>query len=87
MSAVQERYRPLVVGVDTSVKITGNSVGGFLAKTAGTITVVDHGGVTIVNAVAVAAGNYVPLPFFLGEPTGAATVTTAGGASGTLGVN
>ena len=83
MANVQERYTPEIVGVDTTIVLTSNSIGGFLAKTAGTITVVDQQGVTIVTAFPVAAGTYYPLPFYLGSGVNA-TFTTAGGASGTL---
>lgn len=88
MAAYQERYSPVVVGVDSSVPLTGSAVGGFLCKTAGTITITENdeqGGTRIiVNAVPVTAGIYTPIPFYL-SPYGG-TVTTAGGASGTLGV-
>lgn len=81
--AVQERYTPVVVGVNASVTLKGTSLGGFVAKTSGTITVIDGAGTTIVDAVPVTAGNYHPLPFYM---NGGGTVTTASGASGTLGV-
>ena len=88
MGNVKERYAPVVIGVDSTVVITSDSVGGFLAKTSGTLTITrnNESGTTtvIVNAVAVTAGIYTPTPFFLGYH--GATVTTAGGASGTLGV-
>lgn len=79
---VQERYTPEVVGVDTTITLYSNSIGGFLAKTAGTISVVDGSGTTVVDEHPVAAGGYYPLPFYLGTSGG--TFTTAGGASGTL---
>lgn len=84
---VQERYAPVVVGVDSTVTLTGNGVSGFLCKTAGTLTIVrnneDGTTTTIVDAVAVTAGAYTPLNFALGFRGG--SVTTAGGASGTIG--
>ncbi len=85
----QERYQPILVGVDATVPINSDSVGGFLCKTAGTITVtkvneLSGANVTIINAHPVSAGIYYPLPFFLGSNGG--TFTAAGGASGTLGV-
>lgn len=85
MATVQEIYNPVVVGVNTTVKLTQHQTGGFLALTAGTLTIVNQAGVTIVNAVPVTAGVYLPIPFSLGVEGSAATVTTAGGASGTLG--
>lgn len=85
---ITERYRPIVLGVNGASKIDSDHVGGFLAVTAGTITITsdpDTGStpITIVNAFPVAAGVYYPLPFYL-SPTGG-SVTLAGGASGTLG--
>lgn len=87
---IQERYTPVVVGVNATVPLRGNSLGGFLCKTAGTITVLDHSGNTIINAHPVTAGVYYPLPFvlstgFIGD-SGLASFTAAGGASGTIGV-
>lgn len=78
---------PKVVGVDSTVTLREeNKVTGFLAKTAGTITLVDSYGTTIVNAVSVTAGSWTWLPFYLGKSSTAPTFTTAGGASGTLAV-
>lgn len=79
---VHEQYKPVDVGVDTTVSFHSNSIGGFIAKTAGTVTVTTTKGTVLVNAFPVTAGNALPLPFRLpdGEQTG--TVTTAGGASG-----
>jgi hypothetical protein len=82
MADVQERYTPIVVGVDSTITLHANNIGGFLAKTAGTVTVTAPDGTVIVNAVPVAAGGYTPLPFYLGRSGG--TFTTAGGASGTV---
>lgn len=81
MSNVQERYTPEVVGVNTTIPLYSNSIGGFLAKTAGTITVTASNGTVLVNAHPVTAGGYFPLPFYVGD---GASFTTAGGASGTL---
>lgn len=83
----QERYKPTLVGVDGTVNYTGSSVGGFLCKTSGTITVqgLSENGVltTFVDAHPVTAGIYYPLPFYTGLNGG--IFTCAGGASGTLG--
>lgn len=81
---IHERYNPEVIGVNSTVTLTADAIGGFLCKTAGTITVVDGRGTTVVNAYPVTAGVYYPMPFFLERPGG--TITTAGGASGTMGV-
>ncbi len=78
----KERYTPTVVGANATVTITGSQTGGFLAVTAGTVTLTDLNGVVKVNAFPVAAGQYVPLPILLDTIGG--TFTAAGGASGTL---
>lgn len=79
---VQDRYNPEVVGVNSTITLSSNSIGGFFAKTAGTITVTAFNGTVLVSAHPVTAGSWTPLPFFLGDA--GATFTTAGGASGTL---
>jgi len=81
---VQERYNPQVVGVNATVGVTGASLGGFLCKTAGTVTFTKANGSVVIDAIPVAAGIYLPMPFHTGGHGG--TFTTAGGASGTLGV-
>jgi hypothetical protein len=85
---VQERYSPVVLGANSTVRINSQGTGGFLCTTSGTITLVrDNGGgstTTLINAMAVTAGIYYPLPFLLGQYGG--TFTTAGGAIGLLGV-
>lgn len=83
---VKERYTPFPMAADSTLVLTSDSIGGFLALTTGTITVTrnndDGTTTTIVNGVAVTAGIYTPLPFYLGKNCG--TVTLGGGASGTL---
>lgn len=85
MTAVRERYRPQPMAANTSYEIKGGQVGGFLAKTAGTLTITDADGTILVNAQPVAAGAYVPLPFLFSTGAGG-TVALAGGASGTLAI-
>ncbi len=88
MSNEKERYSPIFVAADTTVIIHGNAVGGFLCRTTGTITARNLAGVAFVDAHPVTAGVYYPLPFLIQNPlngTGG-TFSTAGGASGTLGV-
>ncbi len=86
---ITERYRPYFIGVNGTQRLDGTDhIGGFLAHTAGTVTVTadpDIGStpVTIINAFPVAAGVYYQMPFYLSKTGG--TVTLAGGASGTLG--
>lgn len=82
-NVVSERYNPEVVGVNATITLTADSIGGFLCVTSGTVTVVDARGTTVVNALPVTAGGYYPIPFYLEGAGG--TVTTAGGASGTVG--
>ncbi len=81
---VQERYTAKVIGADTSVTLASSTIAGFACKTAGTITIVDKNGTTIVDAFPVTAGVYHPFPFYLEGKGG--TVTTAGGASGTIAI-
>lgn len=78
----QERYKPLFMAANTSSTFTGSKMGGFLTKTAGTLTVTSFAGVVLVSAHPVSAGIYYPIPMYVG-PDGA-TVALAGGASGTL---
>lgn len=84
---VRERFSPKPMAADTSLIIQGAYLGGFLAKTTGTITIVskDSSGlndVTLVDDVPVTAGIYTPIPIVV--PATGYTVTLAGGASGTL---
>lgn len=85
MAVVQEYYNPIVMAANSTVKLTQHQLGFFLAVTAGTISATDQAGTTIINALPVTAGVYYPLPIALGVQGGAASFTTAGGASGTLG--
>ena len=82
---VRERFRPQPVAANGSFAIKGPNLGGFLATVAGTLTLTDADGTVLVNAVPVAAGAYVPLPFVFATSQGA-TVQLAGGAAGTLAV-
>jgi len=89
MAHVQERYNPIVVGTNSTVRITGDNVGGFVCTVSGTITLVANAAdskpqTTLLTNFPVTAGVYHPLPFYLGKNGG--TFTTAGGASGLLGV-
>jgi len=85
---IQERYDPVPVAADQSITFTSNNIGGFLASTAGTISIVqrkeDGTEVTLLSDFPVQPGVYYPLPFYLGVNGG--TFTAAGGASGLLGV-
>lgn len=90
---VKERYRPYPMGANTSLQLTGDQIGGFIAITSGTITVVNAAGETVVNACPVTAGVYLPLPMLVADKMSSGTgltgtheplVTLGGGASGTL---
>lgn len=83
---IEERYKPSVVGVNTTIPIPASVVaaGGFLCITSGTVTVVNQTGGTLIAALPVTAGFYYPMPFNL-ESGNKGTVTTAGGASGVVG--
>lgn len=74
--------KPVVVGVTTTVPFTGSAACTFMAVTAGTITITDANGTVLLNAFPVAAGSWLELDMFVGVNGG--TITTAGGASGTL---
>lgn len=78
---VSERYQPLTVGVNSTVVINKNSIGGFLCQVGGTITITNStGSVTYINVFPVTAGVYYPIPIYLNHNT--SWFTTASGASG-----
>ena len=80
---IQERYNSVQVGVSTSVSVKSNNIGGFMAVTAGTLQITKTDGTNVYpTALTVVASVYYPIPVFIGNEGG--TVTTAGGASGTL---
>ena len=84
----QLRWNPLIVGVNSTVQITGSRVGGFLPTVTGTAALVrrneDGTTTTIFTGLAVTAGVWVDIPFYLSSHGG--TFTTAGGAAGVLAV-
>jgi hypothetical protein len=82
MSNYKERYTANPMAANATFSFTGSQLGGFLAVTAGTITITDANGVAELTAFPCAAGQYVPLPILVNTLGG--TVTLAGGASGTL---
>lgn len=87
MAHVRESFNAVPMAADASYEIKGSHMGGFLAKTSGTITVVSKDArgvddVTLVDAVPVSAGIYTPIP--INFPAINGIVTLAGGASGTL---
>lgn len=76
-------YSPRVIAANTTIRLTNGKIGGFACTVSGTLTIKDGGGNTIVNAIAVTAGQWLPLPFVF-TPGDQAVATTAGGAAGTL---
>lgn len=87
MTAVRERFSPHLMGVDATYEIRGPHMGGFLAKTSGTITITGPSAdglstETLVDAHPLTAGIYTPIPMMF--PYRTAVVQLAGGASGTL---
>lgn len=75
----------VVLSASGQVAGPGGGLVGFLAATAGTVAVTTGttaGGANIVLTTAVAAGQWLPMPF--ATPTGA-YATLAGGATGTFG--
>lgn len=81
---MRERYRTIILPVNSTTTFQADSLGGFACKTGGNITVTSFEGELILDAFPVVAGVYHPLPFFVSQQGG--VIVTAGGASGTLGV-
>lgn len=79
---IQEQYTPELMTANSSFTTNSQKIGGFICVTSGTLTVTRGDGIVRLNAVPVTAGVYLPLPMFLGNY--GATITLAGGASGTL---
>lgn len=84
---IRERYQMYPMAANSSRTMTAEHLFGFLAVTAGNLTVVDGKGVTLINAVPVTAGAFLPIPglFPSYQPSSQyATLTLTNGASGTL---
>lgn len=79
---VQEGYAANRIAANSTNDLTCNNVAGFLADAAGTITVTQLPGTVLINAMAVVAGGYYPMPFRVNAP--GVRVVTAGGAAGCL---
>jgi len=82
MGIVRQYYRPQPMAADSSYLAASIHVAGFLAKTAGNITVTDADGTVHVDALPVAIG-FNSIPIMLNTSAGC-TVQLAGGAAGTL---
>ena len=84
---IQERYVPVPLAENTTYQFPAGcpiGVSGFLCVSSGTLTLTRADGVVVINGVAVTAGNYLPMPFYVDS---GAVVVLAGGAAGTLGVS
>lgn len=80
MSKVYEAYRAIPLGAGASTVVGGTRIAGFLCKTTGTLTVTDADGTTLVDAVAVTAGQFTRLPIHFNTPQGGTvSLTTAAG--------
>lgn len=82
---VQERYTPIPMAANASRDLESLGLGGFICVTTGTLSVTRKDGATttpLLTAFPVTAGVVYGLPIYL--HTRGATVTLAGGASGTL---
>ena len=73
---------PVVCAANATTTVTSNAAHSFFAVTAGTITIKRGNGVTVLDAFPVTAGQWLELEMNI-DPNGW-TITTAGGASGTV---
>lgn len=80
---VREGFRPQPMGADASIQVAGTGISGFLPVTAGTITVIDADGTTVLDEYPLDAGIYSKIPIYFNF-AGNKTITLGGGASGTL---
>lgn len=80
---VQELYSAHVLAANGNKTFNdAKGLGGFLCTVTGTFDA-DVGGVALVDALAVTAGVYYPMPF---AASGDLVITLSGGAAGTVGV-
>lgn len=79
----QELYHGEAVGVNGTLRVNGQGIGGFICTVSGTITITSNtGSTTFVNAFPVTAGTIYGLALYFGVNGG--NVTLAGGAAGTV---
>lgn len=85
---IQEAYKPHVLAANASYTFAPGvqGMGGFLCTVSGTVSLTTASGTQILNAFAVSAGVYYPMPWYLGI-NGNAVFTCAGGAAGVLGIS
>lgn len=87
MLVTRECYTPHPMALNATLTLDCTQLAAFIATTAGTITITDSSGLTLLNAQPVAAGQYLPLPFSVVSRTAgnnSTTIVLAGGASGLL---
>jgi hypothetical protein len=79
-------FNPVIIAADATLEINTTRFGGFLAVTAGTLTVqFKADSVKVIDAFPVAAGQVIYAPISLGRNEQATVqFICAGGASGTL---
>ena len=84
-SRVRTQYRATPVAVDETFSSNGQSVGAFIAATAGSITIatVGTGSRTVLPTTPVAAGQRLELEILVEQAQGY-TLVCSGGASGTV---
>lgn len=83
MGQAKEHYRARPMAADETFEAGGPAIAGFLAVTAGTITVTDANGDVLVNAAPLTAGAFTRIPLLFNTSAGG-VVALGGGASGTL---
>lgn len=83
MTHIRECYKPTPVGVNGSLQIRGPVLAGVLVATAGTVSVTDADGSTLVASMPLYEGGFLRIPIFFNTNMGG-TITFAGGASGTV---
>lgn len=74
--------KPIAVAAGATVDFDASKLLGFLCTTSGTITIsrrINGGITTIVNALAVTAGDWVDIPINLGSPQGRVVSASAVG--------
>lgn len=82
---VIQRTKPVQVGVNATVDFDGSGTDGFLAITAGNITITAQpSGQVIISGFPVTAGQVVSLPFLFPDNSQRGRIVAAGGASGVL---
>lgn len=86
MAAVSERYVPHLMAANSTFNIPQgkDAIGGFLCTATGVLDAYLDDGVTkFINALAVTAGIYYPIPAYVG-PAGQAKVVLSSSAAGTI---